>query len=143
MAESLPVPAPNNALDQVVITLGPPPSVNRIWQRGRGGKVFRSRAYTTWLRQSHLMSGRPGHVPGRVIIRVKIYGGKGWRKGRDIDNLQKPAIDFLVHCGVIEDDNWGIVRRVTVSYHDPDNPRDKAFIRVTVRRIPGEPTAAD
>lgn len=126
------------SLGQVTLNLSPPPSVNRIWQRGRKGKVYRSKAYTDWLRHSHLMAGRPGRVDGRVLIRIRITGGKGWRRGRDVDNIQKPAIDFLVHCGVIADDNWEIVRRVTVYYCDPVNAKEKASIRVTVRRLPGE-----
>jgi len=136
MAESMPEADQQPHQDEVTLHLSPPPSMNRIWQRGRGGKVFRSRAYTTWLRQSHLLAGRPGSVKGRVLIRIKIGGGKGWRKGRDIDNIQKPAIDFLVQAGVIEDDNWEIVRRVTVSYYDPPDPKTKAFIKITVRRLP-------
>ena len=119
----------------MILHLSPPPSTNRIWQRGRGGQVFRSKAYTTWLRRSHIVAGRPGKVDGRVMIRVKIIGGKGWRKGRDVDNIQKPLLDFLVHCGVIEDDNWEIVRRVTVFYCDPVKPKDDSKIIVTVRKV--------
>jgi len=120
---------------RVLLTLSPPPSVNRIWQRGRGGKVFRSRAYTAWLRKSHLMAGQPGCLVGRVAIRITIFGGVGWRVGRDIDNIHKPAIDFLVHSGVIPDDNWHIVRRVTISYCDGKHKKDRAYIRIHVRSI--------
>lgn len=124
--------------DRVTITLSPPPSVNRIWQRGRGGKVFRSRAYITWLRMSHLMAGNPGQIQGQVVIRIKIIGGRGWRKGRDIDNIHKPSIDFLVHSRIIEDDNWEIVRRVTISYHDNTDRKARSYIEIQVRRIMNE-----
>lgn len=71
---------------------------------------------------------------GPVIVRIKIHGGRGWRQGRDIDNIAKPVIDFLVHSGVIFDDNYEIVRRISISYFPPRNPKDKAYVEVSVRR---------
>lgn len=134
MAESGHSDSSGHHQGRVSITLRPPPSVNRIWQRGRGGGVFRSRAYSTWLRASHLLCGRSDTVLGPVIVRIKIHGGRGWRQGRDIDNIAKPVIDFLVHSGVIFDDNYEIVRRISISYFPPRNPNDKAYVEVSVRR---------
>jgi len=139
MAEPSHADSSESRQGRVLLTLGPPPSVNRIWQRGRGGGVFRSRAYSTWLRASHLLCGQAGAILGSVVIRISIHGGKGWRQGRDIDNAAKPIIDFLVHSGVIMDDNYEVVRRVSISYYSPASAKDKAYVRVSVRRCASEP----
>jgi Holliday junction resolvase RusA-like endonuclease len=70
-----------------------------------------------------------------------MIGGKGWRKGRDIDNVLKPILDFLVHAGLIPDDNHEIVQRITITYSDPPKARDKAFLRVRIHAI-GRPANA-
>ena len=133
-----PAPGPDQTpLAKVVFNLEPPPSINHIWQRGSRGKVFRSRNYLTWLRISHLMVGRPGSFAGPVAIRLWMIGGKGWRRGRDIDNVLKPILDFLVHAGLIPDDNHDIVQRITITYSDPPKAKDKAFLRVRIHGIKG------
>jgi len=130
------VSAPTGGTGPVLLRVSPPPSVNHIWNRGRGGKVYRSRAYQTWITRSLFSTGRKVRmVGGPVCVEIRIWGGKGWRKGRDIDNVLKPLMDYLQHIGAIEDDCSDIVKTITVSFNSPEKPSDKAYIDLAVWTI--------
>lgn len=125
--------APTGGTGQLLLRLSPPPSVNHIWNRGKGGKVYRSRAYQTWIARNLFHAGRKvRQVPGPVSVEILIWGGKGWRKGRDIDNCLKPLMDFLQHIGAIEDDCSDVVTEIVVKYKSPLKPSDKSYIDLTV-----------
>ena len=128
--------APTGGTGPVLLRLSPPPSVNHIWNRGRGGKVYRSRAYQTWIVRNMFTTGRKvRQVPGPVSVEIHIWGGKGWRRGRDIDNVLKPLMDYLQHIEAIEDDCSDIVQSITVKFYNPQKPSDKSYIDMTVRTI--------
>jgi hypothetical protein len=44
-------------------------------------------------------------------------------------------MDFLQHCGVIEDDNYDFVPKIVKTYYPPASSKAKAYVRVAVRRI--------
>lgn len=126
--------APTGGTGQLLLRLTPPPSVNHIWSRGRGGKVYRSKTYQTWIIRNLFQSGRK--VPtmsGPCHVSVTIHGGKGWRKGRDIDNILKPLMDFLQHIGAITDDCAEVVTSIYVRFEQPKKPADKSFVDVVVQ----------
>lgn len=121
---------------ELVIKLAPPPSANHLWRANHKSKrMYRSKSYSAWLTYSHLTVGRPGRFDKPVAVRLSFYGGKGFRKGRDLDNCEKAIMDFLQHCGVIEDDNYDCVPKIVKTYYPPASAKAKAYVRVAVRRI--------
>jgi Holliday junction resolvase RusA-like endonuclease len=126
--------APTGGTGHLFLRLSPPPSVNHIWNRGRGGKVYRSRSYQTWITRNLFHTGRQvRQVDGPVHVSVTINGGKGWRKGRDIDNVLKPLMDFLQHIGAITDDCAEVVNSIYIRFTPPGKPADKSYVDVVVQ----------
>lgn len=121
-------------VDAVKFFLTIPPSVNKIWGRGRNG-VHRTKEYTEWIRINHENLGCPGYVGGQVSISVKITGGIGWRRGRDIDNIIKPVCDMCTSLGVWDDDRCEIVRCVRISFFDGKTKKSRAKCSVVVKKI--------
>ncbi len=114
---------------------GIPPSANKIWetkihckkrivkgmvQKKHFAKVTLSQPYDLWLEvnmrkiwQENTTRKFPADL---VEIRIWLYGGKGWTKSRDPDNIVKPCVDLITKAGLIDDDNCTIVQRVIVTY---------------------------
>ena len=92
-----------------------PPSVNHIWRHARG-RTYPSANYTKWLKQADLAlatQGIPSGIKGPVEVRLVAYRGKGWvERKRDLDNMWKPCLDFMVRRGLIESDDHQIVKRL-------------------------------
>lgn len=97
--------------ETVVVHLPFPISVNGAFKRHNGGhlsesyKRWRDRAFTMLLQQ------KPKPVKGRVSVLMEVCPPTKIK--RDIDNLWKGPLDFLVSHGLIEDDNISIVREIT------------------------------
>jgi Holliday junction resolvase RusA-like endonuclease len=99
-----------------LIDLPLPPSVNAIYRKTRHG-VHKSAAYRRWLINAdadYLTSGRqPSWTAGPAKIVIEVVQGKGWRS-RDLDNMLKPLLDWLVTRGMLADDSAAHVRRVEI-----------------------------
>jgi Holliday junction resolvase RusA-like endonuclease len=67
-----------------------------------------------------------------VSISITVRSGTGWRRDRDIDNIVKPTLDWLVRWCVIADDNCGIVRHIEVSYDMM--PISAACVQIVISR---------
>lgn len=99
-----------------------PPSANRLWRSRvtKSGKpsVYRDPAYKAWVDECcwlvAAMKPRP-KVVGPFTARIILDAGRA-RKGSDLDNRIKPALDALQHAGVIEDDSKAV--RVEVVWGD-------------------------
>jgi crossover junction endodeoxyribonuclease RusA len=89
----------------VTIDLPLPPSVNRVWRVGPGGRVHKAPAYVAWARQAgwELAIQRPDHFPPGTAIAVTVRAGKA-RRGRDLDNLSKAICDILQTHQVVAND---------------------------------------
>jgi Holliday junction resolvase RusA-like endonuclease len=61
-----------------------------------------------------------------VIVRT----GHGWRSSRDIDNLLKPILDWLVRWNILAGDDCSVVRQILISI-DP-LPRPVACVDITI-----------
>lgn len=104
-----------------VIDLPLPPSVNGIWRsrRGHGGKpvFFLAPRYQTWKRaadnffMAQKRIAKP--VAGEFIATITL-NEKKLRKGSDIDNRVKAAMDWLQRSGLIENDK--LARKLTVGF---------------------------
>jgi Holliday junction resolvase RusA-like endonuclease len=97
-----------------------PPSANTMWRirRGRCSGMMLSEDYRAWKDEAgtELMVQRPTKIKGPVQIAIGL-NRKGKRRW-DIDNRVKPLIDLLASHLVIEDDDYTIVKQITV-FHDP------------------------
>lgn len=134
----------------MAIILPVPPSGNLLYRtiRVRGQiRHVRSKAWKDWLKTVKPdvdTAVATGHLPvlNRHISAVYIVANVNHR--RDIDNLNKPVLDALTECGVIDDDRWCNrchVDRITPGF-EVGLPVD--HIRVTVeRRFPGCPNCPE
>jgi Holliday junction resolvase RusA-like endonuclease len=87
----------------VIITLPLPPSTNRLWPGRR--RVYRSRAYLTWIKEAGwtLQMQKPTPFPVGSAIAVIIRAGKA-KRARDIDNIGKALLDLLQAHRIVAND---------------------------------------
>lgn len=90
---------------QITLDLPFPPSVNRIWRRGRG-RVHRSTEYKNWLATAdmHVIANRQfpkDRINGvfRVLIRLNQDAGRA-----DGDNCIKALLDWLQSREIVRND---------------------------------------
>jgi Holliday junction resolvase RusA-like endonuclease len=119
------------------VELPVPPSVNDIWRVAKvrsGARVTLSKTYRAWRDEAVLLCrmGLATATEYPVCVRVEIVRGKGWRAGRDADNVLKGILDSLVKSGRLADDSEDHVGRVVVEFGER---RDTACVRVTVEPI--------
>lgn len=112
------LPGPAKAVrvvaDDAVIRLPICPSTNNLFKNSIGKGRIRSAEYKRWTETAGLILNRakPPRVasPVRVVIRVGKCNAE-----RDLDNMAKPVLDLLHHCGVIENDNLKHVHEVRIA----------------------------
>lgn len=121
-----------------------PPSVNHLYRVGKHRKPYLSGSYRAWVKQAQIMATiqkvPQKIIPGPVSILLEIIRGPGWRSNRDIDNIAKPVLDFLVRdpqhggWGLLEDDNSQIVQRLEICFGTPLNrmPSEPAGVAVSI-----------
>lgn len=120
------------------VALPVPPSVNKIWRVVRirnKARITLSAAYRDWRDVAVLLlrTGLDRVKVYPVAVRVVVVPGKGWRNGRDIDNLLKAVLDALVKAERIADDDGEHVTRCSVEFGAGE---PEACIRVTVEAVP-------
>ena len=90
----------------VMLDLPYPPSINRYYRHvgfrtliSREGRTFRKNVCAL------LGGGGPRKPPagGRIALCMDAFPPD--RRKRDLDNLQKPALDAMQHAGIYEDDS--------------------------------------
>ena len=115
-----------------IFNLSVPPSVNAVWLRGKKGSYIAPK-YAAWISVNSLAIGKTFEPLAKgVCITIHIFGGKGWRTNRDIDNILKPVLDLLVRKQVIIDDNCQVVAKVCAVYLAPLNKKTEAHLEVKV-----------
>lgn len=112
-------------------SIGIPPSVNKIWLRGKHGNYLAPK-YKAWIGLESPKISTQNIITSNGHVVIDIHGGKGWRKGRDIDNALKAVLDLLVRCYIVADDNCQVVRSITVNYHEAASKKDVAYAHVFV-----------
>lgn len=94
------------------LNLPMPPSVNGLYFNVPGRGRVPSGNYQRWkdAADAALWTQKRAPIVGPVAVTVTLQA-----KGRfDLDNKVKAVLDFLVRHALIADDNWDVVRRVTV-----------------------------
>lgn len=128
-------------MNPLTIPLTIPPSVNHLYRR-RGSKVFRSRAYQTWLTLNAILIGPvTPWTAYPCAVRLTIHGGKGWPPTRDLDNALKATLDLLRHLGILAEDNSKHIHAVEVLYIPPASPKTTATAECVIYRGGGRGSA--
>lgn len=114
----------------IVLTLPFPVSANNMFVNGLRGR-FRSQKYDSWIQEAgcEIMRQRPPKTIGPVNLVLEFQEAKDKRKF-DITNRIKPTEDLLVKHGIIQADDWTIVRKVTACF----NPEVEG-VRVTIEPL--------
>lgn len=114
----------------IVLLLPWPPSANGLFVNGRSGR-FRSQKYEDWINEAGLQLNRqrPPKAIGPVNLMFEFQEAKDKRKF-DISNRIKPTEDLLVKHGIIEADDWSIVRKVTACFNS-----EVKGVRVTIEPL--------
>lgn len=108
-------PLCGEAVESGTLTLSmAPPSVNTLFTNARKGRR-KTWAYRNWcaFADRELRDQPSWHVPGRVKILVRVGGSRA-----DSDNMLKAALDALVRCGrIVNDDKKHVADSRAI--HDP------------------------
>lgn len=95
----------------MIVTVPPPPSLNKLWLTVPGKRRVRSREYNAWLHAAgwelkrQIIGIQPIACRYNMEIQVPI-------SRRDTGNWEKPIGDLLEACGAVTND--GNVHRLTV-----------------------------
>ena len=119
------------ALNPVLITLPWPPSMNTYWRAFNGRNILsaKGRQYKESAYARVLLAGCPKFT-GPCCVSIRLFPPDERR--RDADNTLKPVIDCLVANGVIDGDDYRIVRRIEVEWAEKDkaDPRAEVVVKL-------------
>lgn len=91
----------------MIVEIPFPPSMNRLWRASKGGGVYRSPQYTSWMKEASW--GIVAQCRGQRIagpFKLTLLAVPPDKRHRDLDNLLKASLDALGHAGVIENDKY-------------------------------------
>lgn len=107
----------------IALTLPWPPSVNRIWRQyagrvllSREGRAYRQAVLGAWLQARQQGMGRQ---PIKLVIDAHMPDARR----RDLDNLNKAALDAMQAARVFEDDSQVVDLHIRRAGIDRTNPR--------------------
>ena len=91
-----------------------PVTVNRMYANLPGRGRIKTKQYRTWQKQAQdsLWGQKTDHVPGNVQVTISVK--RPDNRKRDIDNLAKGILDFLVKNKMIDDDRH--IQRLTIEW---------------------------
>ncbi len=100
--------------------------------RGNFPRVLPSKAYTEWHDPQLLLAraqwrGRSPLETAHVAITIHSVN----KRTSDLTNKAESVMDLLVDAGVLADDNWNAVPRVTLIYGGVDKKRPRAEVVLT------------
>jgi crossover junction endodeoxyribonuclease RusA len=105
-----------------------PISQNAIWRAVKGRNILSSAARRWFAEASELLSLQPFKAfKGPVELSVKLCPPN--KRKWDIDNKSKVLLDALVKKGIIEGDDWTIVKKLTLEINEESEPGN-AFVTV-------------
>lgn len=105
-----------------------PPSTNGLFINTGRGRA-KSQPYETWLQEAAVdyYRQRPRAISGPVHVTMEFQESK---RRRDLDNMSKAPMDFLVSSRIIEADDNSIVRKLNLAWSD-----EVEGCRVTIESI--------
>ncbi len=126
---------PSMHAGSVTYRLPLPPSTNNLFATVRGRRV-KSKEYKAWLQEAGRAVDQQGmyHVLAPVRVHLRIKGGAGFSRARDLDNALKPVLDLLVSVCVLAGDTVGHAPRMELEYTE-DRSGAVATCEVEISRI--------
>lgn len=105
----------------MIILYGPTPSKKNSRINTRSGRSFPSSKYTAWHKDASLQLAQ--HTPFNTS-HLYISFIVGDKRKFDLTNKAESIMDLLVDNGLIEDDNYSIIPKLTLSYggYEKNNP---------------------
>ena len=97
------------------------------------GRSFPSKRYSEWHRNAmmQLMTMRKTFTPIQEPCKIHMTFVHGDLRRRDSDNGTSSILDLLVDCGVLSDDNWQIVKQLSIeNEYEKGNPYCKIGIEL-------------
>ena len=83
-----------------------PPSINRLWRVGRGGRMYRSKVYEDWREEAGWSI--KAQSKGQAVTggyKLSVLAKRPDKRRRDLDNVSSKAVnDLLQHVGIVTDD---------------------------------------
>lgn len=72
---------------------------------------------------------RTSLVISPVAVNIKLYAKDN--RLSDLDNKSGSILDLATKSGVIEDDNWSVVRKLEIEYMGVDRQMPRAEVEIT------------
>lgn len=99
----------------------------------RGGRafIFSGKTYKAWhTKQKRALQGG---VKLKDITEVGIVLYAGTRRKGDLTNKAESVMDLLVDCGIIEDDNWFEVPKISLQFGGVDKLSPRAEVTIQTK----------
>lgn len=96
----------------------------------KGGVIFlTSTRHRKWIVEAAKQIEGIQPIPGVQFATLTFYPST--RRRSDLTNKAESIMDLLVDAGILEDDNWFVVPKVTLLFGgiDKDNPRVEIELR--------------
>lgn len=93
-------------MDEIMLYLPFPPTVNNYYSKGRGGVRFisaKGRLFREAVKEEVWEQNKAGKLEGRINMEVILFPPD--RRVRDLDNYMKALLDSLTESGLWEDDS--------------------------------------
>ena len=93
----------------MIVNITAPPSANNLFYTGLvDRRRHKSTKYKAWIDESQREMLVQGAKPVKRTEELPCYKvdicAHGLARARDLDNIIKPIIDLLQHCGIIDND---------------------------------------
>ena len=111
-----------------------PPSVNHIWRQARG-RTYLAKNYTRWIQRAQIalraQVNKHWKWKGPIEVHIEARRGKGWNeRKRDLDNMAKPVLDFLVREGMIPADDHTVIKRLVIELASQTSAEAEVWVSV-------------
>ena len=119
--------------NRTTFTIGSPFSANQMYTPSIKYGMVKSRKYRKWIEHNLTQFqtiNKPTSFP--VEIDICVFGGRGFGKNSDVDNIIKPIGDLLVKAEILPDDNHIYVNKYTVRFMDFWHQKGDATTVITI-----------
>lgn len=119
--------------NRITVTIGAPFSANQMYTPSVKYGMVKSRKYKAWINHNITQFeslNKPTKFP--VEIEICVFGGRGFGKTADVDNIIKPIGDLLVKAQILPDDNHNYVERYNVRFMDFWHQKGDATTVITI-----------
>lgn len=120
-------------MPSITINLPWPPSVNRLWKRGKGKRLYRSEEYLAWIAEAggcwmqQRSKQKIKHIDGHYFLDITLIPPD--RRLRDLGNYEKVLSDFCQNSGIIKNDH--LCEKLSIEWDRFEGTAPGAFLILT------------